>query len=264
MTPSNDCGPRFPKRPHPLLWDTDWLHRAGRRVRQRLEAYDRFGPGFCLTAASVGVVELAREGCKAAFQAGACYLRRLPPEPHPDADPDQELYGYAWEPDAAHSRAQMALGFMPEFHAWVGVIAAPDGEPALPDGGLVADFAAAFMPAHAEGTGRAWKTGPVPYPLVTPAASSAGGSEGWWYYEPHPEATLVCGLMARNAAVEIIESGHPEAADLFGPVGGPPKKAADGITFARSTPRAALGVVRKLMAELPVPAGSWRPTAGVW
>lgn len=162
--------------------------------------------GQCMRWAAAAAWAVNERGGLALVQAGAAFLRRLPPGHGRDED---DFFGHAFDLHAPATAAALAADEMPEFHAWVAVKRPIRGE-ALP-APQVADYSAAWFPAaSAAAAGKGWEVPPPPACVGGPAVHGPAGvnASGWAWYEPVAVCTAAVVSCVRRA-VFVQFTGPP-------------------------------------------------------
>lgn len=241
------------KRLRPPAGDSDLVRTAAAEVApivaRRLREMDEPDEGHCLMASVIGAHELGKRGLKTLFQAGSCFWRRFGPTV--PQSPTVDGMGYSWNLADPFSRALMSQGFMPEFHAWVSVVAA-DARPGPASRGFFVDFSCHTIPKLIAEKNFTWETFSPPFPFVIDAEEYEAhlAQEGLLpvcIYEVDPVATLTCLFLARCLLVKKVRAGAGElVADLKSVFGGRDLKPTDRVL----SPFDAVAIAEKHAADL--------------
>ena len=148
--------------------------------RQITRLEDR--PGLCLYYAHHTAAVLWRHNLRAVIQAGSLQWPRVRRE-EDDGQLDTH-FAYMWTPTAPESALSVALGNLPEMHAWVGIL----------DSQEIVDFTTRHLRSAAEARGMAWTAADPPRYLWCPAANTPD----WVVYHPNRDASIyACTILRR-------------------------------------------------------------------
>jgi hypothetical protein len=163
-------------------------------IRQHRPVDEDGGMGGCVWAAFFGVAVLRRHGYQACLQAGSLSWRILNPEDDDGKPTTSTHFSYHWDPAQLPSRMGMAMGCMPEIHAWVGLV----------DRQELVDFSLGDLKRQVTKLGFNWRTADPP-PFLWCGVRDLPEHA---HYEPSRDATLYLGNVIKAKLIPDLKTNR--------------------------------------------------------